>query len=84
MRGHACNAYCHDGLHCELVYTGPTVTAQHIRQAYGWEYGVVVDRCDPAREAPPIEQYPPDMLTRVTGHGAHRDDRAWLVYWRHR
>lgn len=80
MSKHICNAYCRDGLHCDLVYTDARATEQQITQVYGWHLGLRVDHCDPAREAPPIAIQPLDMLDRLSG-STGSDDRAWLVYW---
>lgn len=81
MSAHICNAYCRDGLHCDLVYTDATATAGQIAQVYGYQLGLRVDRCDPAHEAPPMTVQPSGMLDRLAGSTAS-DDRAWLVYWR--
>lgn len=80
MSAHICNAYCRDGLHCDLVYTDATATAGQIAQVYGWSLGLRVDHCEPAREAPPMAMHATDMLDRLAG-SSNCDDRAWLVYW---
>lgn len=52
---HQCNAYCGDGLHCDLVWTGPASEDRvgwSITQAYGYYRGLRVQRVEPAPEAP--------------------------------
>jgi len=80
MSAHVCNAYCHDGLHCDLVYADARATEQQIAQVYGYRLGLRIDHCEQAREAPPMAMQPSDMLDRLAGSTAS-DDRAWLVYW---
>ena len=80
MKAHGCNAYCADGLHCDLVYTEARATEGHIAQAYGYQLGVVVDRAIPAAEAPPLTAQSPESLDVLSGIRPS-GERAWLVYW---
>lgn len=78
---HGCTAHCTPPEHCDLVYTGATVTEGHLAQIYGYRLGVRVLRAEPAREAPPLRDQDPRRMDRLSGSrldGA----RAWLVYWR--
>lgn len=86
---HACNYYCRNGQHCDLIYTtleprGWTDDDRRyvraiVRDAYA-AYSAgrlrVVD-IEPAREAPPLP--PDDRLEQIAGTavGPH----AYLVYY---
>lgn len=79
---HGCNAYCGDGLHCDLVWTGPAPGRDvpwAITQAYGYYRGLKVRRVEPAPEAPDMAALPPEMLDSITG--TPDGSRAWLVWW---
>lgn len=91
--GHVCSAYCSpdSGEHCELVWSnfdphpgehwrGPYEgVRRHYDDAYRLRYGARVVRCEPAREAPPIETMDPAILTQLVGWdlGTH----PWLIWF---
>lgn len=83
LRGsHACNAYCSDGTHCDLIYT--TIAPEGFWSAvrlYGAELRVQLVRAELAREAPPMEAIPLDNRQVVVGHEMRGDTRI-LVWWR--
>ena len=91
---HACNAYCGDELHCDLVYTGlresltGAVSAHRlsedrwrmeIAESYRRRYGLSVERIERASEAPPIDDQPVTVLLQATGGPV--DSERWLVWW---
>jgi hypothetical protein len=59
---HACNAYCRDGRHCDLVYASPGARPVQLWQALGYYRGLRVVRVEPATEAPPPGTQPLDVI----------------------
>ena len=81
MSTHLHNAYCQNGEHCDLVYTGPDTLEEHIAQVYGYRLGLKVTRTAPATEAPPLSMQPARMHDRLSG-AQEKDGKRWLVWWR--
>ena len=81
---HACNAYCRPPEHCDLVLTGeaplPAGRAL-ITVAYQKALGVLVTHVEPAREAPGLDDLPPDSIMNLTPHLPTHDTHRWLVWW---
>lgn len=90
--GHACSAYCRDGEHCELLYANfdhdrsradqnPPYESvrRHYDDAYRRRYGARVTRCEPAREAMPIDTRDPRELTTLVGPGLGQ--YPWLIWF---
>lgn len=82
---HGCTAYCRDGEHCDLVYSGDDPREDLLRysvaRSYEDTYGVRVTRLKAATEAPDLTAFPAEKLRQVAG--ADQDDaRRWLVWWR--
>jgi hypothetical protein len=74
---HICNAFCGDGLHCDLFHTSPNSSESKIMQALGYYQGLKVRRAEPAREPPPLTGTEPVLAP------GNREDATepWLVWW---
>lgn len=81
--GHECNAFCHDGEHCELLYTedGPEDRVRlAVAQMYAWGYGARLVRLERAQEAAPLAALPTEMRRLEVGRTSV-DEARWLAWF---
>lgn len=85
---HACNAFCGNGEHCDLVHVArsvdPATVPDRIWQACAATERVWVTDARPAHEAPDYGAYRAMGTPGVslTGAPPADDDAPWLVWWR--
>lgn len=77
----ACNVYCTETEHCDIVYITRADEAHQVAAAYHYRYGVKVTRMEPASEAPDIEQLHPGALRQIGAGGPAEDGTRLLVWW---
>lgn len=73
---HTCNAYCGDGLHCDLFRTSPNSDEGKIAQLLGYYQGLRVRKAERAHEPYPLTGTEPLFA------GSREDaTEPWLVWW---